>query len=222
MKKIIVLISLLLCIGVKAQNKATFSYFKDPHLLKETTRIRGNYERVELKKKTITSIMIVKMINNRIIRTENYKKERPIGVWKSYNAMGELLKERDFNKLVYSNKIFKNKHADFQAARVKKSEHDNNGKSTLSIVYPQEAREQGASGTVQIQIKIDKEGNVSPTSIVHSVHPMLDYEVWEFVEKMPIWDPATVNGVAVDSYFVLPLTFELKTKGLFGRGKKKK
>ncbi|MDE7466400.1 MAG: TonB family protein [Muribaculaceae bacterium] len=63
------------------------------------------------------------------------------------------------------------------------------------------------SGRVILRIVITKDGSIGEISILHSLSPALDAEAVRVVKKMPKWIPGKNNGVPVDSYFVLPVSF---------------
>jgi TonB family protein len=79
-----------------------------------------------------------------------------------------------------------------------------------SLRYPALARKQGAAGTVFISFVIDRDGSHRDHTVVQGFHPDCDQEALRVISSMPPWIPATINGVAVTSRFVLPIKFKLE------------
>ena len=78
-----------------------------------------------------------------------------------------------------------------------------------NISYPQKAREDTIQGRVLVSFVIDKEGNVIEPEIVKPVHPLLDQEAINLVNKMPQWTPGKQNGVPVKVQYTIPINFRL-------------
>jgi periplasmic protein TonB len=83
--------------------------------------------------------------------------------------------------------------------------------AALQPDYPASARRMDLSGTVELRILIGTDGRVKQALIVRSSgHSVLDeaataqaYRKWRF-------KPATEDGIAVESWTRVPITFELK------------
>lgn len=80
-----------------------------------------------------------------------------------------------------------------------------------NVVYPAEAAKNNIQGRVLVQFVIDTRGNVSNVKILKSVHPLLDEEAMRVTRELKGWIPATLNGVPVSTWYVLPITFHAKT-----------
>lgn len=78
-----------------------------------------------------------------------------------------------------------------------------------NLKYPEDAQYNGIAGRVFVQFIINRDGSISDIEIMRNVHPSLDAEAIRLVESMPKWTPAKVKGVAVRSYFYLPIAFKL-------------
>lgn len=76
------------------------------------------------------------------------------------------------------------------------------------LIYPHEALEKGVSGKVIVQALIESDGTVGEVSVVRGKDPSLDREAVRVVKKMPKWNPASMNGATVASYFTLPVIFK--------------
>lgn len=78
-----------------------------------------------------------------------------------------------------------------------------------SLQYPVEARERRIEGTVYVTFTIDSSGEVKNPEVSEGVFYLLDEEALRFVSTMPVWTPATRNGIPVDSNFIMPITFSI-------------
>lgn len=82
---------------------------------------------------------------------------------------------------------------------------------TENLMYPQFAREARIQGKCYLRLVIDKQGKVSRVEVTKGVHdcPECDNEAVRLVKQMPQWIPASINGKAVNSYYVIPIDFIL-------------
>lgn len=78
-----------------------------------------------------------------------------------------------------------------------------------NIRYPEAAQQNDVQGRVIVKFIVEKDGSVSQAQIVKGVDKDLDKEALRVVNKMPKWQAGKNNGVAVRSYFTLPVTFKL-------------
>ena len=81
-----------------------------------------------------------------------------------------------------------------------------------NIKYPTMAMENNIQGRVVVQFVVTKTGSIGEVKVVRSVDRDLDREAIRVVKKMPRWQPGKNNGVAVRSYFNLPVTFRLQNQ----------
>ena len=77
------------------------------------------------------------------------------------------------------------------------------------IVYPPGCWESHIQGRVIIRFLIKADGSVGETEIIRGVYPELDKEALRVVKSLPKFNPATLNGKAVEYWFTLPITFKL-------------
>ena len=77
------------------------------------------------------------------------------------------------------------------------------------IVYPPGCYESHIQGRVVIRFMIKADGSVGETEIIRGVYPELDKEALRVVKSLPKFNPAILNGNAVDYWFTLPITFKL-------------
>ena len=81
-----------------------------------------------------------------------------------------------------------------------------------NIRYPEAAQQNDIQGRVVVKFVVEKDGSTGSASVVKGVDKDLDREALRVVKKMPRWQPGKNNGVAVRSYFTLPVTFRLQNQ----------
>ena len=75
------------------------------------------------------------------------------------------------------------------------------------IIYPPGCYD--IQGRVIIRFMIKADGSVGEAEIIRGVYPELDKEALRVVKSLPKFNPATLNGKAVEYWFTLPITFKL-------------
>lgn len=78
------------------------------------------------------------------------------------------------------------------------------------IKYPRQARFNEIEGRVVARFSINKEGKVGDIYITETVSKLLDEEVVRVIAKMPRWIPGKVDDEVTDTYFTLPVSFQLE------------
>lgn len=81
-----------------------------------------------------------------------------------------------------------------------------------NIRYPETAQQNDVQGRVVVKFVVEKDGSIGAATIAKGVDKDLDKEALRVVKKMPKWQPGKNNGVAVRSYFNLPVTFKLQNQ----------
>ena len=81
-----------------------------------------------------------------------------------------------------------------------------------NIRYPETAQANDVQGRVIVKFVVEKDGSIGQATILKGVDKDLDKEALRVVKKMPKWQPGKNNGVAVRSYFNLPVTFRLQDR----------
>lgn len=81
---------------------------------------------------------------------------------------------------------------------------------SANIRYPEAAQQNDIQGKVVVKFVVEKDGSIGKAEIARGVDKDLDREALRVVKKMPKWQPGKNNGVAVRSYFNLPVTFKLQ------------
>ena len=82
-----------------------------------------------------------------------------------------------------------------------------------NLRYPQEAQDKEIEGTVFVDFVVDQSGYVTDVTgsdvIGEDADVLLKEEAVRVVASMPKWVAGTQRGVAVDTRFSVPITFEL-------------
>jgi tonB family C-terminal domain len=77
-----------------------------------------------------------------------------------------------------------------------------------NVQYPAVARENGIEGRVILKFIVEKDGSLSDSTVIHSVHPMVDREALRLVGQMPKWNPGKRAGIPVRVRSCLPIKFK--------------
>jgi TonB family protein len=83
-----------------------------------------------------------------------------------------------------------------------------------NIHYPQQAKEQGITGTVFITFLIDEVGKVRDVKVLRGIGGGCDEEALRVVQAMPDWNPGKSKGVPVKVSFNLPIKFNLNKEAV--------
>ncbi|MDE7116315.1 MAG: energy transducer TonB [Muribaculaceae bacterium] len=81
-----------------------------------------------------------------------------------------------------------------------------------NVRYPESAQQNDIQGRVIVKFVVEKDGSIGHAEILKGVDRDLDREAIRVVKKMPKWQPGKNNGVAVRSYFNLPVVFRLQNQ----------
>ena len=81
-----------------------------------------------------------------------------------------------------------------------------------NLRYPQNEKEEGISGKVNLKFKVDKEGNISDFEVQRGIkgYPAFENEAIRVIKKMPKWNPGKQNGRAVSCWFGVPVGFTIR------------
>ncbi len=78
-----------------------------------------------------------------------------------------------------------------------------------NVKYPEEARQNGISGTVFISFIVEKDGKITDIKLLRGTHELLDAEGLRVVKLMPKWNPGKQDGKAVRVQYNIPIYFKL-------------
>jgi protein TonB len=76
--------------------------------------------------------------------------------------------------------------------------------------YPAKAYAASKQGQVRVKFVVDEDGTISLVQAVRGFGFGSEEEAVRVVKSMPKWKPGKLNGVAVKSWFFLPVTFKME------------
>ena len=77
-----------------------------------------------------------------------------------------------------------------------------------NVQYPAVAWENGIEGRVIVKFIVEKDGSLSDSTVIRSVHPIGDREALRLVGQMPKWNPGKRAGIPVRVRCGLPIKFK--------------
>ena len=88
-----------------------------------------------------------------------------------------------------------------------------------SLTYPESAEEKGVEGTVYVKFVVDPQGNVHSVRTSEDIEAPGDWIVQELKQEAKNaikstsgeWTPATVGGVAISQWVMVPVQFKLES-----------
>ncbi len=213
---------IIMVIGANGQITKSYKYFKDVNCYEEVPQSKARYKKIiSVSDDGIKTSEIFNIKSGKPVDIRSTTNDHPSGIWKTFDKNGEVIYERNFDKLVYSDVKVKdglyfeypqdsksNLTLDFTPAHFGTQE-DHIMYLRENVRYPHESIENSSQGRVMVHIKITAEGNVQVISISNGVDIFLDCESWRVIEIMPKWTPAMKDGVPVDSYTFIPIRFTL-------------
>ncbi len=78
------------------------------------------------------------------------------------------------------------------------------------LQYPQNAYDAHIQGRVIVRFLVKEDGSVGDAKIVRPVYPSLDEEALRVVRTLPQFNPAILNGKAVEYWFTIPIIFRIE------------
>lgn len=76
--------------------------------------------------------------------------------------------------------------------------------------YPAMEKESGVQGRVYVQFVVEKDGNLSGTTVARGVSPGMNNEALRLIKAMPKWVPGRHNGQVVRVRMTVPIIFKLQ------------
>lgn len=83
-----------------------------------------------------------------------------------------------------------------------------------NTVYPEEAKKAGIGGRVIARFCVTSTGAVNQVSVLRGVSPELDKEAMRVVSGLPPFKPGRQGGKPVDVWYMVPITFSVKSDEL--------
>lgn len=78
-----------------------------------------------------------------------------------------------------------------------------------NIRYPELLVKIKMEGEVDIKFTVTKDGDINKVEIIRGFDPLADDEVLRVVQKMPKWEPATIDAQGIDSDQKMTITFTI-------------
>lgn len=82
-----------------------------------------------------------------------------------------------------------------------------------NISYPVDAARDDVSGLAVVSFVVDSKGIIRNIETRKKVYPSIDIEAIRICQKMPRWQPGTINGKPVNVRYTLPIRFTLNQLG---------
>ena len=84
------------------------------------------------------------------------------------------------------------------------------GYISKNLHYPIIAQENGIQGKVIVRFEVTKNGSVDKVEVVRPLDPACDKEAMRVVRSLPKFIPGRQNGVNVNVWYTLPITYRLE------------
>jgi TonB family protein len=110
---------------------------------------------------------------------------------------------------------FQGQNADAPLNRVDEMPNYPGGEKALldfiksNIKYPKEALATKLEGKVIVRFIVTKEGKSEGISVIKGVNPLIDAEAIRVIGLLKNWEPGKLNGKEVNTWEMIPVTFEL-------------
>ncbi|MEE1062712.1 MAG: energy transducer TonB [Paludibacteraceae bacterium] len=78
-----------------------------------------------------------------------------------------------------------------------------------NLKFPSICAENGIQGRVVVSFVVNKNGSIEQVEVLSGVHERLDAEAVRVVKLMPTWTPGQMQGHAVRTKFILPVSFRM-------------
>mgnify|MGYP005990152963 FL=1 len=78
------------------------------------------------------------------------------------------------------------------------------------IKYPEAAHRANISGKVFVKFVVKKDGSIGDAEVLKGIGFGCDKEALRVIEAMPLWKPGIQNGKRVNTYFTMPIFYQLE------------
>lgn len=79
-----------------------------------------------------------------------------------------------------------------------------------NVRYPGDCGDTCVQGRVIVSFVVERDGRITEAKVVKSVYQSLDEEALRVVSGMPKWAPGKLNGEAIRTKYVIPITFKVE------------
>jgi TonB family protein len=191
----------------------------DRQVEKEKAKI--SRERIQNADSSIT-ITIKEIKNDKVLNSETYKGNEPMGVW--IYGYGKNIAEKDYNfKLIYSesnceiapvlksvvNYFEDNPSLVYQAPKITTGEDGLSQFLVRNMRYPAKARDNNITGKVHIAFNLTTAGLIENLVVTKGKFVELDKEAIRVIRKLKFSTPAMLNGKPIDLCLAMPINFAL-------------
>ena len=76
-----------------------------------------------------------------------------------------------------------------------------------NVIYLQEAKDKGISGTLFVRFQVKKNDMVGIIQIQRGIHPLLDNEAIRVIKTLKKFEPEMQQGKPVNVWFSVPVNF---------------
>src|SRR5690606_24888467 len=82
--------------------------------------------------------------------------------------------------------------------------------TSSNLKYPVRARENNIEGKVMVAFIVNKDGTIRDIKVRQGIGYGCDEEAVRVLKSSPPWKPGMLNGKPVNTYCVLPVSFQLR------------
>jgi TonB family protein len=79
-----------------------------------------------------------------------------------------------------------------------------------NIKYPESEMKNNLQGRVVLKFIVTETGGIDGVTVQTGIDPALDSEAVRVVKLLPVWTPGKKDGVNVNVWYALPISFKLK------------
>jgi len=148
--------------------------------------------------------------NGSFFKFKTYPKDSIVAIWQNDYLEDSLIKSIDLiaerQKIQHSDTV-NQKEPEYPGGISQWQQY-----VVKNLRYPERAQKKNIQGQVQILFKVDKEGNITDPYIQKSLEYSLDQESLRIINQSGKWDPATKDGMPVNSYKIQPLNYRLESQ----------
>jgi TonB family protein len=160
---------------------------------------------------------IVYNFNGKKLFERNYLDDKPIGTWKKYDSLENIICEVDFGRDT-SKKIKENCFNYFMKDSLNKEEMPSyiGGEEKMydfianHLKYPAKARDNQTEGRILITFTIDESGDIKNLYIKKDIGDYCGESAMYVISQMPRWNPGIQNGKPVQVEYTVPVQFSLQ------------
>ncbi|HSY60909.1 MAG TPA: energy transducer TonB [Cytophaga sp.] len=200
------IILFVLSICCMAQTSQTVHYYKDQYLRKEVQKGKASFSETITKTEDTITTEVKDIKNNKVIRSESYKGEEPVGIW--IIQTGDDIMQLDYNfTVVYSDDscttipgmviidyFHDNDSIHYVAPKIK------NGQMSVikfilnNVLYPESAKRKWLQGMSTILFTITADGHIENIRAGKGSNIVFDKEAIRVIKLISLLSPATLNG----------------------------